>query len=71
MGVPSWAYLHLPRKPNGKRAKWRRVEPGMIPDINKEARAHRRGAHSPSLVTLDDINTILAEHGLEPIKEAT
>ena len=28
------AYLHFPRGPNEKREKCRRVEPGMILDIN-------------------------------------
>ena len=37
-GTPFAAYLHLPSKPNEKRAKCRRVEPGMILDINKEGK---------------------------------
>ena len=70
-GSPFAAYLHLPSKPNEKRAKCRRVEPGMILDINKEGALIGVELTAPSLVTLDDINKVLAEYGLEPIKEAT
>jgi uncharacterized protein YuzE len=70
-GSPFAAYLHLPSKPNEKRAKCRRVEPGMILDINKEGELIGVELTAPSLVTLDDINKVLAEYGLEPIKEAT
>ena len=65
------AYLHLPSKPNEKRAKCRRVEPGMILDINNEGELIGVELTAPSLVTLDDVNKVLAEYGLEPIKEAT
>ena len=37
-GTPFAAYFHLPSKPNEKRAKCHRVEPGMILDINKEGK---------------------------------
>ena len=70
-GSPFAAYLHLPSKPNEKRAKCRRVEPGMILDINKEGKLIGVELTAPSLVTLGDINKVLKEYGLEPIKEAT
>jgi hypothetical protein len=43
----------------------------MILDINKEGELIGVELTAPSLVTLDDINKVLAEYGLEPIKEAT
>ena len=70
-GSPFAAYLHLPSKPSEERAKCRRVEPGMILDINKEGELIGVELTAPSLVTLDDINKVLAEYNLEPIKEAT
>ena len=70
-GSPFAAYLHLPSKPNEKRAQCRRVEPGMILDINKEGTLIGVELTAPSLVTLDDINKILEEYGLEPIKAET
>jgi len=70
-GSPFAAYLHLPSKPNEKRAKCRRVEPGMILDINKEGKLIGIELTAPRLVTLGDINKVLEEYGMEPIKEAT
>jgi hypothetical protein len=69
-GSPFAAYLHLPSKPNEKRAKCRRVEPGMILDINKDGKLIGVELTAPSRVSLKDINKILQEYGLEPIKEA-
>jgi len=65
-GSPFAAYLHLPSKPNEKRAKCRRVEPGMVPDINKEGKLISVELTAPSLVTLGDINKVLKEYGWSP-----
>ncbi len=70
-GSPFAAYLYLPRRPNETREKCRRVEPGMILDINREGKLIGVELTSPRLVTLDDINKVLQEYGIEPIKEAT
>ena len=70
-GTPFAAYLHLPGKPNEKRAECRRVEPGMILDISKEGKLIGIELTAPLLVTLGDINRVLKEYGMEPIKEAT
>ncbi len=70
-GSPFAAYLHLPSKPNEKRAKCRRVEPGMILDINKEGKLIGIELTAPRLVTLGDINKVLEDYGMEPVKEAT
>lgn len=70
-GRPFVAYLYLPHEPNEKRHKCRQVEPGMILDINKEGKLMGIELTAPSLVTLDNINKVLEEYGMEPIKEAT
>jgi len=70
-GSPFAAYLHLPSKPNEKRAKCRRVEPGMILDINKEGKLIGVELTSPRLVILKDINNVLEQYGMDPIKEST
>lgn len=70
-GSPFAAYLHLPSKPNETREKCRRVEPGMILDINKDGKLIGIELTSPRLVTLQDINKILEEYGMDRIKEAT
>lgn len=70
-GSPFAAYLHLPSKPSEKREKCRRVEPGMILDINKEGKLIGIELTAPRLVTVDDINKVLHEYGMPRIKEET
>ena len=70
-GSPFAAYLYLPRKSDEKHAKCRRVEPGMILDINKEGKLIGVELTAPRLITLDGINNVLVEYGMDPIKEAT
>ena len=70
-GTPFAAYLYLPSEPNEKRAKCRRVEPGMILDINENEKLIGVELTAPRLVTLQDINDILREYGVEPIHAAT
>jgi uncharacterized protein YuzE len=69
-GRPYVAYLYLPSRPNEKRHKCRRVEPGMILDINKKGSLMGIELTAPRLVTLDAINAILKEYGLEPLQES-
>lgn len=70
-GSPFAAYLYLPSEPNEKREKCRRVEPGMILDINAEGKLIGLELTAPSLVTLDGVNSVLQEYGLEAIQEST
>ena len=70
-GTPFAAYLHIPSKPNEKRAQCRRVEPGMILDINKEGKLIGIELTSPRLVTLEHINNVLDQYGMDPITEST
>jgi hypothetical protein len=70
-GSPFAAYFYLPRKGGEKRAKCRRVEPGMILDINAEGSPIGLELTAPNLVTLDGVNGILQEYGLEPVSEST
>ena len=69
-GQPYVAYLYLPRKSNEKRHSCRRVEPGMILDINKEGKLFGIELTAPTMVKLDAINNILKEYGLQPLKES-
>ena len=70
-GSPFAAYLHLPSEPNEKSDKCRRVEPGMILDINKAGQLIGIELTAPGLVTLNDINEVLREYGMATITEAT
>ncbi len=69
-GRPYVAYLYLPRKPKEKRHRCRRVEPGMVLDINKDGELMGVELTAPRKVTLEDINGVLKEYGLEPLKES-
>lgn len=69
-GRPYVAYLYLPGKPNEKRHKCRRVEPGMILDVDKQGNLMGIELTAPTMVNLDAINNILEEYGLESLKES-
>ncbi len=69
-GRPYVAYLYLPRKPKEKRHKCRRIEPGMILDINKGGELMGVELTAPTMVTLEAINSILKEYDLEPLEES-
>ncbi len=69
-GRPYVAYLYLPSKPEEKRHRCRRVEPGMVLDINKEGKLIGIELTAPKMVTLDAINSILKEYGMELLKES-
>jgi uncharacterized protein YuzE len=69
-GSPFAAYLHLPSEPNEKRAQCRRVEPGMILDINEDGKLIGIELTAPRLVTLEAVNAVLTQYGLEPLNAA-
>jgi uncharacterized protein YuzE len=64
------AYLYLPRKKKEKSDHCREVEPDMVLDINKEGRLIGIELLAPELVTLEAVNSVLEEYGLEPLKES-
>ena len=68
-GRPRVGYLYL-SDPKEKSDRTRRVEPGMVLDFNKDGKLIGIELLAPSLVTVDAINTILKEYGLEPVKES-
>jgi len=69
-GRPYVAYLYLPSKPEEKRHRCRRVEPGMILDINKEGKLIGIELTAPKMVTLEAINGILTEYGMPRLKDS-
>lgn len=68
-GRPRVGYLYLSDRKE-KSARSRRVEHGMVLDINKEGRLIGIELLVPQKITLEAINKILQEYGLEPLKEA-
>ena len=69
-GHPWVAYLYLPRKKIEKSDHCREVEPDMVLDINKKGRLIGIELLAPEFVTLEAVNGILVEYGLEPLKES-
>ena len=69
-GRPWVAYLYLPRKKKEKSDHCREAKPDMVLDINEEGRLIGIELLAPELVTLEAVNGILQEYGLEPLKES-
>lgn len=69
-GRPWAAYLYLPRKKKEKSDYCREVEPDMVLDINKHGKLIGIELLAPEMVTLEVVNHILKEYGLEPLKES-
>jgi uncharacterized protein YuzE len=70
-GHPWVAYLYLPRKKKEKSDHCLEVEADMVLDISREGRLIGIELLAPELVTLEAVNSILEEYGLEPLKEST
>jgi uncharacterized protein YuzE len=69
-GRPWVAYLYLPRKRNEKSARSVEAEPDMVLDVNTEGKLIGIELLAPQLVTLEAINTVLEEYGLESLEES-
>lgn len=67
-GQPLAAYLYLPREKRLKSVRTRRVDPGMIVDL--DARGHPLGIEitAPRLLTLVALNRLLRELGCNPVR---
>ncbi len=68
-GRPRVGYLYL-SDPGEKSARTRPVEPAMVLDINTEGKLIGIEILAPQMVTLEAINDILKEYGLEPLQES-
>lgn len=68
-GRPRVGYLYL-SDPKEKSEHSMRVEPGMVLDINKEGRLIGIEFLAPTMVTLDQINAVLKEYGIQPLRES-
>jgi hypothetical protein len=55
------AYLYLPRKPEDRSVRTKRLERGLIVDIAGDGRAIGIEITSPTVITLTDLNLALAE----------
>ena len=68
-GSPRLGYLYL-SDPSEKSAHSRRISPAMVIDVNKEGKLIGIELLDPSQVTLESINNVLKEHGMEPLNES-
>jgi uncharacterized protein YuzE len=68
-GRPRVGYLYL-SDPKEKSEHSMRVEPGMVLDINKKGQLIGIEFLAPTMITLGQINAVLREYGLEPLKES-
>ena len=69
-GLPRLGYLYLSEDPNEKSEHSRRVEPAMVIDLSREGKLIGIELLAPSKVTLEAINGILEEYGMEPLKKS-
>ncbi len=69
-GRPRLGYLYLSEDPNEKSEHSRRVGTAMVIDLNKDGKLIGIELLAPSMVTLEAINGILKEYGMEPLKES-
>jgi uncharacterized protein YuzE len=68
-GRPRLGYLYL-SDPSEKSEHSRRVSPEMVIDMNKDGKLIGIELLAPSLVTLEGINRLLKEYGIEPLQES-
>ena len=66
-GRPLAAYLYLPRGEEDKSVRTTRVEPGMVIDFSQNGRAIGVEITAPTMVTVANLNRVLADVGVPPI----
>jgi hypothetical protein len=69
-GRPMAAYYYLPRRPNDKSHRTKRVEPGMVIDFRRDGKPIGIEILAPDKLTLTMFNRVLRDLGLSPLKRA-
>lgn len=64
------AYLYLPRDPDDKSARTKRVEPGLIIDFTAGGKPIGIEITAPGQISLAVINRVLQELGRAPVTQA-
>jgi hypothetical protein len=64
------AYLYLPRDPEEKSARTKRVEPGLIIDFTASGKPIGIEITAPGQISLGVINRVLEELGRSPVTQA-
>jgi uncharacterized protein YuzE len=68
-GRPWVAYLYLPRETNEKSDHSIEVERDMVLDITKDGHLIGIELLAPQLVSLEAVNSVLEQYGLDPLTE--
>jgi hypothetical protein len=66
-GRPIAAYLYLPREAPDKSHRTVKAAPGMVVDFEQSGRAIGIEITGPMIVTVADLNRVLADVGASPI----
>jgi hypothetical protein len=69
-GQPVAAYFYLPRETPSKSVRTRRVEPGMIVDLDARGRPLGIEITAPGQLTLTVLNRLLRELGCDPVRRS-
>jgi uncharacterized protein YuzE len=64
------AYLYLPRDPEEKSARTKRVEPGLVIDFTADGKPIGIEITAPGKISLAVINRVLEELGRSPVTQA-
>lgn len=64
------AYLYLPRQPEDRSVRTKRIESGLIVDFGPGDRPIGIEITAPGQITLADVNQVLEDLGLSPISKA-
>jgi len=66
-GRPIAAYYYLPRKRSQKSYRTRRIEPGLVLDLNRDGQAIGIEITAPSKVSVAALNRVLTKLGLSRV----
>jgi len=66
-GRPIAAYYYLPRKRGQKSYRTRRIEPGLVLDLNRDGQAIGIEITAPSKVSVAALNRVLTKLGLSRV----
>jgi hypothetical protein len=69
-GQPLAAYFYLPRAKRSKSVRTRRVDPGMIVDLDAQGRPLGIEITAPQQLTLAALNRLLREFGCDPVRRS-
>ena len=66
-GRPIAAYLYLPRRPGERSFRSRKVDPGLVIDVNRNGKPIGVEITAPSKVTATNLNRVLRDLGMAPV----